>query len=167
MPYRSSLLTAVLIVGVAAAPALAQSTDGDEPEGRQLAGTLFESIDVDGDGSASYAEMLDFSEQVFVSADANDDRLISYEEFAIWDFGMQNIAERQGREQALTATFSLVYDLWDRDNDEQIGPDEWERGLVASSDYADLDGDRMLTRDEFLDGFLTNIAFRSGLRTDR
>ena len=159
-------LSVVLIASLAATPVLAQSST-EEPEGRRLAGVLFDTIDADGDGSASYAEMLGFTDQVIAASDVDEDGSVSYDEFATWDFGMQNLASREGREQALGATLALVFDLWDRDNDDAIARAEFERGVVAGADYADLDGDRSLTREEFLDGFITNIAFRSGLRTDR
>ena len=157
---------AALLAGLIAVPSLAQDST-EEPEGRQLAALVFDSIDADRDDRATYGEMIDFSEQVIAATDTNEDGSVSYGEFATWDFGMQNLASREGREQALTATLALVYDLWDRDNDDALTPAEFERGVVAGADYADLDGDRALTREEFLDGFITNIAFRSGLRSDR
>lgn len=147
--------------------ALPASAQTDEPEGRRLAGILFETIDADGSGDLSYGEMIDFSVQVLAAADSNADGALTYDEFVVWDFGMQNIATTENREQALGATLSLVFDLWDRDNDDTITLAEFERGVVSGTDYADLNGDRTLSRDEFLDGFITNIAFRSGLRTDR
>lgn len=160
-PSIIGLAAAIVATAIVATPALAQSSD--EPEPRQLAGLVFGSVDADGDELATYSEMLDFSEQIVFAADTNADGAMSLEEFSTWDFGMQNIARERGREDAMASTIRFVHDLWDRDNDRLISKQELERGIIASMDYADLDGDRTLTRTEFLDGFVTNIAYRSSL----
>ena len=154
-----SIAIAVLAVGSAQAQT--------KPNGLELAETVFASLDADGSESLSYSEMLEFSSDVFFSMDYDEDAGISYEEFSGWGFGIVSIAEDEGRTLEVLTAKKMIFGLWDRDNDNVISEQEQERAIIESANYADLNGDRLLSQAEYIQGFITNIAFRSALRNDR
>lgn len=162
-------MTFVSKLGVTAGLALALSTSAfaaDEPAGRELARLGFLSIDANGDKIATVGEFMQYGEDVMASMDSNEDGAITYDEFSTWDFGFTNIAEAEGKMQGLDTARKIVFDFWDRSDDQVITGLEQQAAVVANIGYADLDGDGALSELEYLRGFIVNIAFRSALRDD-
>lgn len=132
-------------------------------EARELARTVFTQMDKDGSGSASRDEAQAFSDLVFVSMDVDTDESVSSDEFETWSFGFDVIATQEERASEFEAVDRLVFGLWDRDNDGTISAAEHDAALGGTFDYADLDADGEMTEDEFLLGYLPNIAYRAAV----
>ena len=156
------LFTAAGIAALCAVSASAQGLEIDNA-GRELAGTIFASTDTDGSGMLSPEEVQAFGELVFVSVDIDDDGAFSVEEFRAWGFGFAELAQEQGRDNEFQVAHRIVFDLWDRDNDLAINRAEFDQGRKWSFVYSDLDGDSQVTEEEFLLGYLPNIAYRAVL----
>ena len=84
-----------------------------ETEGRRLATLAFKSVDENQDGYASLEEQMRQAENFFVSMDADDNGILSWQEFSTWGFGMEDVAQESGREQAYETARKVVFDLWD------------------------------------------------------
>ena len=88
-----------------------------ETEGRRLATLAFKSVDENQDGYASLEEQMRQAENIFVSMDADDNGILSWQEISTWGFGMEDVAQESGREQAYQTARKVVFDLWDRSDD--------------------------------------------------
>lgn len=151
----AALLTATL--------ALAQD---DLPEGARLALQGFASMDEDGSGTVSEAEMAAYEELVFVSMDSDGSGGVDEHEFTSWGWGQENLAAEGGQTQAYDTARRIVVDLLDRSNDGAISPEEQREGMAAFFAYADRDGDGALTPEEYLGDFITSVALRTALTAD-
>lgn len=154
---------AIAILVLAGSPAAAQRTVPFHDEGRALAEQLAGVIDENGDRIITPEELHDFGDLVFVSVDTDEDGAMSIDELAGWRFGMADIATFRDRDQAFRTTVSFVHDLFDRDNDGRVTAEEHTAEIDRSFVYADMDGDGLLTLEEYLDGFIFNIAMRNAL----
>ncbi|MFQ6549069.1 hypothetical protein AADZ90_014025 [Aestuariibius sp. 2305UL40-4] len=151
------LIAAFLSMSLAV-PAAAQ------PDAGRAAAEIFaQEIDADGDGVISDTELQGFGDSVFASIDLDGDGAMSEEEMRDWRFGMSDLAEFRERTQAYDTAVAMAFDIFDRDNDSAVSPDEHAAAIQASADYADLDGDGALSIPEYLDGFIFNVAMRSAL----
>lgn len=147
-----------------AASALAQSgSDGATSPGRELAITAFKALDESGRGYVDTGQVIAYGGDVFVSMDANDDDKVSLDEFLIWDFGMQLIAEEQDAIEAYEAALRVVHAFWDRNGDGNLTRAEHRQALVVDFQRADVNNDAVLDQGEFLAGFTVNIAIRAAL----
>ena len=160
-PIRTAAVLATL--ALATTPAMAQRIVPFHDQGRALAEQLADALDADADGMIDAAELDGFAAAVFASVDRDGDGAMTAEELASWRYGMADIAAFRGREEAFETTIALVHDIFDRDNDRRVTPAEHAAAIAHSADYADLDGDGVLTREEYLDGFVFNVAMRNAL----
>lgn len=152
------LLSALLIAASLVLPATAQ-----ESATQQLMKLSFDTTDEDRSGQLTLAEMITQTDKIFSSMDENDDGNATQQEFLVWDFGFRNIAEDQGKLLALDSSMTLVFDYWDRDNDQLLHVSELQQGIVRSFQYADVDGSSQLSVDEYIKGFIANLAVQSAL----
>jgi hypothetical protein len=149
---------------LATAPlALAQT---DKPEGRLTAELTFASIDAGDKGYVHLGDMEQFRASVFAGMDYDEDRKLSFDEFAAWDPGFSTIAEDEGKSDALTTAKKVVFAFWDRNGDGLISEPEMRFAVNADFRRADLDGSSTLTEDEFIKGFAIIVAMRAALRPD-
>jgi hypothetical protein len=160
-PIRTAAVLATL--ALATTPAMAQRVVPFHDQGRALAEQLADVLDEDGDGVIDRAELDEFSAAVFASVDRDGDGVMTADELASWRYGMADIATFRGREEAFETTIAFVHDIFDRDNDGRVTATEHVAAIAHSATYADLDGDGVLTRDEYLDGFVFNVAMRNAL----
>lgn len=151
-------IACAIAVLTAPIPALAEQS-----EGRELAQTLYSSIDTAERGFLDQGQFLNFGRDVFTSMDSNDDRNLTLSEFMSWDYGMRNIAEDAGREEAFDTAMRVVFSFWDRDGDGTIAAVEQNRSLKADFRRADLDEDALMSKDEFLGGFSVMVALRAAI----
>ncbi len=138
----------------------------EQDEAMELARLGFKAVDADANGELTIVEMLDYAELVFTSMDTDDSGGLTEEEFSTWGFGMSNVAEDRGLSPNYKSSIRIMYDLWDRNNDAAVTSQEHEAAILFSRSYADLNGDNLLSEQEYLDGFLFNVAVRNAVRED-
>lgn len=135
-------------------------------EARELARTVFEQADADGSGAMDAEEGARFGDLVFVSMDSGEDGAVSWEEFVSWGFGFGQIAENTEQWDEFATAERILFDFWDRDNDSAVSREEFDFAQRANGVYADLDENGELDLEEFTQGSLPNIAYRSALRSE-
>ncbi|QPH54812.1 EF-hand domain-containing protein [Pontivivens ytuae] len=143
-------------------PALAQTLPQHDA-GRAMGENFAQRIDADTDGIIGEGELLSFGEGVFASIDTDGDGTVSLAEMRDWRYGMADLAEFRERTQAYETSIAVLFDMFDRNNDGSVSVAEHEHALRMSSRYADLDEDGVLSWDEYLEGFIFNIAMRNAL----
>jgi len=149
-------------------PFTAQAQDANDLgiEGRFVGETIFESMDAGGHERVHMGDIERFRSSVFAGMDYDEDKKVTYGEFASWDPGFLFVAEEVGRTDAYTTASKIVFAFWDRDGDGEIT--EREMRLAMTSDFrrADLDDDAMLSKAEFINGFPIMVAMRAAIRPD-
>ena len=156
---------ALLLVSMtlaAAAPSIAQQ----KSEGRNLAELAFDSVDTQGRGYVDQGAMDAFGEDIRYSMDANDDGKITLDEWTGWDFGYALLAEQLGKELAYQTAMKIVFAVQDRDGDGEISRVEWRKAGIRDFRRADLNDDAILTKEEFLNGFLITSAIKAALKPE-
>ena len=146
----------------------AQATQSEEPgiEGRRIAEAIFGSMDPTARGHVTMGDIEIFRDSVFAGMDANDDKRVSYTEFASWDPGFARIATDLGRSEAYVTASKIVFAFWDRDGDDHLTEREFRTAMAHDFRRADLDDDAVLTQAEFIAGFPVIVAMRAAIRPD-
>ena len=150
----------------ALAMTVAPAVSAQDTPGTALAEATFKQIDGNGDGAISIDELQAFRGQVIGSMDADNDASITLPEFQGWDFGFVNIAEKADKLEGFVTAQKVIFDLWDRDNDQKISSDEMAAAMDRDLAYADLSGDGSLDVGEFIMGFDVMIAYRAALKPE-
>ena len=57
----------------------------------------------------------------------------------------------------------VLFAFWDHDGNQEISRREYHKSMVWDFRRADMDDDALLTRDEFLNGYVINVAYRAAL----
>lgn len=151
---------------IAAALSLACVTAASAQEaspGRDLAITAFKSLDQGGRGYLDMGQVSNFGGDVFISMDADESGAVNLDEFMVWDIGMRQFAEERDAVPAFEAALRVVHAVWDRDGDGEITRPEHRQAVLFDFQRADTNNDAILDQDEFLGGFLINIAVRAAL----
>ena len=104
-----------------------------------------------------------FGNDIFVSMDADDGGTVDWQEFTEWDFGFTFIAADAGQDRAYKTAQKILFAVWDHDGDGEIAQREYHKAMVWDFRRADVDDDAFLTRDEFLRGYVINVAYRAAL----
>lgn len=141
--------------------AIAQS-DAPTP-GRDLAELIYGSIEDNPNGAADMGEFVNFGQDIFVSMDYDEDGSVDLGEFTEWDFGFNFIAEDEGQQRAYVTAQKILFAFWDRDANGLISRSEYHTAMAADFRRADTDDDAFLTRDEFLRGYVINVAYRAAI----
>lgn len=155
------LTTACALLLAFAPPGSAQTQDPFP--GRELAELIYGSIDNGSDNAADIGAFVSFGQDIFVSMDADTSGSIDLGEFMDWDFGFDFIARDQGQERAYHTAQRIIFANWDHNGDGQIGHREYHKSMVWDFRRADTDDDALLTRAEFLKGYVINLAYRAAL----
>lgn len=151
-------LTAMLAIPV---PSFAE-----ENEGRRLAELAFSNVAGSEYRKIDMGEFSNFGNDVFVSMDSDENKKLSLEEFMGWGFGMSNVAEERDRVEAYEAALRILFAIRDRNGNGEISMVENRKSINLDFQRADLDGDALITQDEFLKGYMVMIAFRAALNTN-
>ncbi len=152
--------TGALILALSGA-ALAQS---DEPTpGRDLAELIYGSIEDNPEGAADMGEFVNFGQDIFVSMDYDESGSVDLKEFRDWDFGFNFIAEDEGQQRAYETAQKILFAFWDHDADGEIGRTEYHKSMITDFRRADTNDDAFLTRHEFLNGYVINLAYRAAI----
>lgn len=142
-------------------PALAQS-DATTP-GRELAEVIFGSMENNPSGAIDMGEFINFGRDVFFSMDSDESGSVDPEEFTSWDFGFNFIAEDAGQERAYETAQKIIFANWDHDADGEISQSEYHKSMVWDFRRADIDDNALLTQQEYLRGYVVNVAYRAAL----
>lgn len=155
-------LTATLGLLLALPVGAAAQTDDPTP-GRELAELVYGSIEDNPEGTADMGEFINFGRDIFVSMDYDESGTIDFGEFTEWDFGFNFIAEDEGQQRAYVTAQRILFSFWDRDADGEISENEYHQSMVSDFRRADTDNDAFLSRDEFLSGYIINVAYRAAI----
>lgn len=131
--------------------------------GRELAELVFGSIETSQSEAVDMGEFVRFGHDIFVSMDANDSGAVDFTEFKDWDFGFNYIAEDEGQLRAFETAQKMIFAFWDHDADGQIARREYHKSMVWDFRRADVDDDALLSRGEFLSGYLVILAYRAAI----
>lgn len=160
---RQFAVPAFLALTMLALPAMA---DDDKTPGRMTAELTFASIDTDGKGYAHLGDMERFRLNTFLSMDTDGDGRITYAEFSAWDPGFAEVAEAEGRPDAVTTATRIIFSIWDRNGNGALTQAEHRFAVTTDFRRADLDDDGTLTEAEFLGRFSMIVALRAAIRPD-
>lgn len=155
-------LTAAMALLLALPTGVAAQTDAPTP-GRELAELIYGSIEDSPEGAADMGEFVDFGRDIFTSMDYDESGSIDFTEFTEWDFGFNFIAEDEGQQRAYVTAQKVLFSFWDRDSDGKISENEYHQSMISDFRRADTDNDAFLTRDEFLRGYIINVAYRAAI----
>ncbi len=152
--------TCALILASSAA-SMAQSEE--MTPGRELAEIIFGSMEISPTTGADMGDFVSFGSDIFVSMDYDDSGSVNLEEFTDWDFGFNFIAEDEGQKRAYETAQKIVFAVWDHDGDGDVTQHEYHKSMVSDFRRADTDDDAFLSRNEFLNGYIINVAYRAAL----
>ena len=131
--------------------------------GRELAEIIFGSMEISPTSGADVGQFVSFGRDIFVSMDFDDNGSVNLKEFTDWDFGFDFIAEDEGQQHAFETAKKIVFAVWDHDGDGDITQNEYHKSMVSDFRRADTDANAFLTHEEFLTGYVINIAYRAAL----
>ncbi|MEM0947260.1 MAG: signal transduction protein [Pseudomonadota bacterium] len=154
MTYPKRLAVLTLMATVSSAQAW--------ESGQELSEVIFENIDTTGNGALDNGEISDMSESIAFSADSDGDEQITLDEFTAWDFGFAFLAENEGGGDTFAAVKRVMFAVADLDGDGAIDAREWRLNTRWNFERADLDGDALLTEDEFLTGWTPIVMLKAG-----
>ena len=157
---RTLTLACALLLGL---PFTAEAQADEATPGRELAELIYGSIEESQTGSADLGEFVNFGRDIFVSMDADENGSIDPGEFTEWDFGFNYIAEDEGQNRAFQTAQKIIFAIWDHDGDGTIGRQEYQKSMAWDFRRADTDNDAFLTREEFLRGYIINLAYRAAI----
>lgn len=135
-------MTITLILALTAATTAALALD---PELETVNRTAFETVDANGDGRVSRREIDHYRELVMLSQDADDDGMVTFEEYSAWDMGWRHVAEARGKTDRLKAARTEVFEFWDKNDDGRLSSDE--QLMSQTLDFYAADADRDLAID--------------------
>lgn len=145
-------------------PLSAQSTEATP--GKILAEEIFGSINDGSNNSPSAIDMgtfVKFGNNIFRSMDYNEDKAVNFKEFSDWDFGFNFIAQDADQLHAYQAAQKIIFAVWDRNGDSSINRREYHKAMTWDFTRADTNDDALLTKAEFLDGYIIIKAYRAAI----
>ena len=157
---KKSIIAAAFI---AVALPFAVVADEPEPRGKILATEYFNSMDTNGDKHLSHDEYLTQKSLEFVAMDGDDNRILSWDEFKSFSFGMETIAQEKRRMAGYKVARRVIFDLFDRDNNWWMTELEQQNGFAMDHEMADENNDGLLSMNEFLWNSMYSITLRSAL----
>ena len=157
------MLTAVTSVSLLGLSSMALAQSEEVTPGRELSELIFGSIEDDPEGAADMGEFVNFGKDIFVSMDANENLSIDQIEFMEWDFGFDYIAEDEGQVRSFETAKKIIFAIWDQDADGRISKSEYDKAMVTDFRRADTDNDALLSREEFLSGYIVILAYRAAI----
>ena len=95
--------------------------------------------------------------------DFDGNRILSWEEFKSWSFGMEQIAKEKRRVAGYKVARRVLFDMMDRDNNWWLTELEQQNGFAMDHKMADQNNDGLLSAQEFLWNSMYSITLRSAL----
>ena len=146
-----------------AIPGLVLAQSDEATPGRELAELIYGSFEENPEGAADMGEFVNFGEDIFISMDYDNSGSVDLGEFTDWDFGFNFIAVDEGQERAYETALKILFASWVHDGDGEIVRTEYHKSMVTDFRRADTNDDAFLTRDEFLNGYVINLAYRAAI----
>ncbi|MEM7709509.1 MAG: hypothetical protein AAF264_01915 [Pseudomonadota bacterium] len=120
-------------------------------------------LDTDRNDVIDRDEIAAAAEAGFATFDVDGSGDIDPREFAEWPFGFYEMAQHRGQTDAYHTAFGLIFDIFDQSSDRRLDRQEFQSAMLRSLDDADSDGDGAMSHDEFLRGFVPNVALRHAM----
>lgn len=155
------IATTLAAIAVSATAAVADMQA--QGPGKELALRVFGSMEANQNGMIDMGDFTNFGKGIFTSMDADDNGSVTFDEFTAWDFGFNFIAEDAGVEDRYRVAQRILFSLWDRDADGEIGKSEYNRSMVDDFRRADLNNDAFLTEEEFTTAYIVGRAYRAAI----
>lgn len=156
-----TVVPAILVIAALGGATHAQTSDPGE-----MAETLFDRIDRDGNGQVRLDELAAFDEEALASMTGDGDDAASRDEFVGWGFGFDALGRSGDPGPSYETVARVVFDLIDYDNDGAVTQGEMSRFRTAVAEYADHDGDDVLNLQEFSDHHVYSMVARAVLSQD-
>lgn len=153
------------LIATLSLPAVALALPGSahaQNSGRELAQITFSSTDQNGDGVLTVSEVSEMAQNIALSMDTNGDQTLSLPEFLDWDFGFHYLAEQEDTADRYAGVKRIMFALQDLNSDGSIDPTEARITTFWSFDRADLDNDRVLSEDEYLNAWMPILVMKAG-----
>ena len=166
MKFPNALTTIAAAALFAPMAATAQDTSALGIEGREVAETIFQSMDTTNRGKIHMGDIETFRESVFAGMDFDSNGKVTYDEFAPWDPGFLQVAQDVNRSEAYTTASKIVFAFWDRNANGELTDREMRFAMSSDFRRADLDDDGLLTQSEIIGGFPIIVAMRAAIRPD-
>lgn len=136
-------LTLALALTLAASAALAQTTPGDQ---------FLQNWDLDGNGTATLAELEEMRGNVFMTFDSNEDGYLDAEEYVTFNEARANDvgnyqAEQRAQMKRVADGMSLAAN--DRDGDGKVSREEFLQGAADWFKFLDKNGDGGVSLEDF------------------
>ncbi|MHC0052434.1 EF-hand domain-containing protein [Actibacterium sp. D379-3] len=139
-----TLFVTVAVAALASAPALAQGAPGIH---------FVENWDLDGDGQVTLTEAEERRGDVFYTFDADEDGMLSAEEYVFFDEArandMQTMAQGRANRALQQAANGMSLIFNDTDGDGQVSQDEFIAHTADWLSMIDSNGDGVVTTDDF------------------
>ncbi|WP_191061813.1 CREC-EF hand family protein [Geminicoccus harenae] len=126
--------------------------------------SIFDSVDVNGDGKISRQEIIHFIDLVFISTDADGDGHLTVEEFLQWDPGYLAMAEGNDRAADMNDVKRDIYGSRDLNGDGTLEHDEFSVASLYDFYKAEVNHDRTLSQDELLNHYQIIRRVRLAIR---
>lgn len=152
--FLAALFSMTLSLG--ATPACAA-----EAELESLDHGIFVSADLNDDKKISRQEILHYADLLFLSMDGDSNDELTRKEFAAWDVGYLQLAERMGRGAQFDQAKNEVFASRDLNGDNKLIHDEFSASAIYDFYKADANKDRMLSKEEFLNNYHTLKVLRA------
>lgn len=156
-----TIISTLAAIAVSATAAVADMQA--QGPGKELALRVFGSMEANQNGMIDMGDFTNFGKAIFVSMDYDDNESITFDEFTSWDFGFNFVAEDAGAESRYRVAQRILFGLWDRDADGEIGKSEYNRSMVDDFRRADLNNDAFLTEEEFTTAYIVGRAYRAAI----
>lgn len=115
-----------------------------DPELEAINKTAFETVDANGDGRVSRREIDHYRGLVMLSQDADDDGVVTFDEYNAWDMGWRQAAEARGKSEPLKSARAEVFDFWDKNDDGSLSAAEQQMSQTLDFYAADVDRDHVI-----------------------
>lgn len=128
---------------------------------KELAEITFSSTDLNADNELSMSEVSEMTTSILVSMDADDNGSVSRSEFMDWDFGFHYLVEVGGDTDRYNAVKRVMFAVQDLNRDGNLDSTEGRMNTFWNFERADLNNDRVLSKEEYLHAWLPIIMMKA------
>lgn len=141
---KNPLFAATAALCLISSPVFAQDKELEE-----VNRATFEATDINNDGLVSNREVEQYRKLVMISMDSDDDGNVTRNEYMQWDLGWQHLAVQRDRVAQYRNARRKVFQVWDRDGDGQLSPEEQRQSQVKDFFAASNKTNQPMTLEQF------------------